>query len=400
MMTTRQVMARYDRAVLNTYSRMPVAIVRGRGARLWDAEGRSYLDFFPGFGVGTLGHCHPAVVRAIRAQAGRLIHVPNVFFHAGQATLAAELLRLARFKGRAFFCNSGAETTEAAIKLARRYWQVARGRKKYEIVTVNNSFHGRTLGALAATGQKQYQAGFGPMPAGFKHVPLNDLAAASRAIGPRTAAFLIEPILGEGGIRVPTAAYLRGLRALTRRRGALLIFDEVQSGGGRTGSFFAFHQTGVVPDALTLAKPLAGGLPMGALLVRQPFIGGLTPGTHATTFGGSPLLCAAALAALKVASAPAFLRRAASMGARLRAGLDVLHRRHPRLIKEVRGRGLMLGIELTRPGQPVAVRCRELGLLLNCTHETVLRMLPPMIVGPADIRGALAILDRALSDLG
>jgi predicted acetylornithine/succinylornithine family transaminase len=400
MTSTRQVMRAYDRSVLNTYGRMPVAVVRGRGAWLWDAEGRKYLDFFPGFGVGALGHCHPAVVRAIRRQAGRLIHVPNVFFHEGQAALAAALLRLAKFRGRVFFCNSGAETTEAAIKLARRYWQVARGRNKFEIVTVANSFHGRTLGALAATGQKQYQAGFGPMPGGFRHMPLNDLAAAARVIGPRTAGVLIEPILGEGGILLPTKAYLRGLRDLTRRRGALLMFDEVQSGGGRTGSFFAFHTTGVVPDALTYAKPLAGGLPMGALLVREPFITGLTPGTHATTFGGSPLLCAAALAAVKVASAPAFLKRAARMGALLRTGLETLRDRHPSLVKDVRGEGLMLGMELTRPGAPVAARCRELGLLLNCTHTTVIRMLPPMIVSPGEIRTALAILGRVLAQAG
>lgn len=400
MKSTAQVMRDYDRTVLNTYGRMPVAVVRGQGAWLWDAEGRKYLDFFPGFGVGALGHCHPAVVRAIRRQAGRLIHVPNIFYHEGQAALAAELLRLAKFPGRVFFCNSGAETTEAAIKLARRYQQVVRGNAKFEIVTVENSFHGRTLGALAATGQKQYQAGFAPMPGGFKHVPLNDLTAAARVIGPRTAGVLIEPILGEGGILQPTKPYLKGLRALTRRRGALLMFDEVQSGGGRTGTFFAFHKTGIVPDALTYAKPLAGGLPMGALLVRAPFIAGLTPGTHATTFGGSPLLCAAALAAVGVASAPAFLKRAARMGALLRTGLVALRDRHPALVKDVRGEGLMLGMELTRPGAAVAARCRELGLLLNCTHTTVIRMLPPMIVGPREIRTALAVLDQVLTEQG
>jgi len=392
-----RIAADFGRWVLGNYTRTPVAFVRGKGSWLWDADGRKYLDFFPGFGAGAMGHCHPAIVRAIRAQAGRLIMVPNNVMHPWQAELAGRLLRAARFRGRAFFCNSGAEANEAAIKLARRYWQVARGRMKTRIVTVWNSFHGRTLGALAATGQTVYHRGFSPMPGGFVHVPLNDLKAAARAVDSRTAAFMIEPILGEGGIQVPASSYLKGLRALTRRRGALLIFDEVQSGCGRTGDYFAFQGTGVVPDAVTLAKPLAGGLPMGALLVREAFAPGLPPGSHASTFGGSPLVCAAGIAAIKVAAAPATLERVRRMGRILRAGLERLRARHPGRIAEVRGRGLMLGTQLKGPGREIVTRCRELGLLVNCTHETVIRTMPALTVSPAEIRLACSILDGVLA---
>jgi len=389
---------RFGRYVLGNYHRTPLAFVRGRGSWLWDAEGRRFLDFFPGFGAGAMGHCHPAVVRAIRAQAGRLIMVPNNVMHPGQAELAGRLLKVAGFRGRAFFCNSGAEANEAAIKLARRYWQVAQGKMKTRIISVRNSFHGRTLGALAATGQTVYHRGFRPMPAGFVHVPLNDLRAAARAVDARTAAFLIEPILGEGGIQMPTPAYLRGLRVLTRKRGALLIFDEVQTGCGRTGDYFAFRGAGVVPDAVTLAKPLAGGLPMGALLVQERYAGGLPPGSHASTFGGSPLVCAAGIAAIKVAAAPATLARVRRMGRLLRAGLERLRARHPARIAGIRGRGLMLGTQLTGPGAGLVARCRELGLLVNCAHGTVIRTMPAITVKAGEIRLACSILDRALAE--
>ncbi len=398
MTRTEKVIRQFGRTVLGNYARAPVVFVRGRGAWIWDAEGRKYLDFFPGFGVGALGHCHPTVVRAIRAQAGRLIHIPNTYHHPGQGELAARLLKLAGFHGRAFFCNSGAEANEAAIKLARRYFQVVRGQRRFQIVTVKDSFHGRTLGALAATGGKEYRLGFAPLPGGFVHVPLNSIRAAARAVGRMTCAVLIEPILGEGGLQEPTRQYLRALRGLTRRHGALLIFDEVQTGGGRTGSFFAFQQQGIVPDALTFAKPLAGGLPMGALLVQEPFFAGLSPGSHASTFGGSPLVCAAALAAVRVSSSPKFLARVRGLGRILRKGLTELCVRHPRLVREVRGRGLMLGLQLSRPGDGIVRRCLALRLLINCTHRTVLRMLPPMIVTPREISLALSLLGQALDE--
>ena len=397
MSASGRIITSFNRSVLGNYGRIPVAFVRGRGAYIWDADGRKYLDFFPGWGVGLAGHCPPAVVQAIKKQADRLIFIANSYYHAQQGELAAQLTRLAGFPSRVFFCNSGAEANEAAIKMARRWFQVVKGEKRYEIVTVKDSFHGRTLAALAATGQPKYHKGFAPLPAGFKHIPLEDIKAARKAIGKRTAAVLIETILGEGGVRVPSPAYLKALRGLTRAQGALLIFDEVQAGGGRTGSFFAFKQSGVIPDAVTLAKPLAGGLPMGALLLNAKFASALTPGTHASSFGGGPLVCAAALAAVKVASAPQTLAKVREMGKVIRAGLEGIARRHPHLVKEVRGRGLMLGMELNRPGAGVVNRCLAMGLLINCTHDTVIRMLPPLVITRKEIAVAMDILERALS---
>ena len=395
-MTNRAVLAAYGKYVLANYPRVPIALVRGRGAWVWDAAGRRYLDMVPGIGAGFLGHCHPAVVRAVRAQAGRLLHVQNHFPHPGQAELARRLLRLARFDGRVFFCNSGAEAAEAAIKLARRWAQVERGTKRFEIVCVRDGFHGRTLGALAATGTPAFWKGFAPMPRGFRHIPLNDMRAAVSAIGPRTCAVLVEAVQGEGGFRAASPAWLRALRLLTRREGALLIFDEVQAGCGRTGTFFAYEPSGVAPDAVTLAKPLAGGLPVGALLVRARFARALPPGSHGATFGGSPLVCAAALAALDVLAAPRTLARIRRHGALLRRGLEALRARHPALVEEVRGRGLMAGLALRVPGAGVVERCRTAGLLVNCTHRTVIRLLPPVGAGPRELRRALVILDRAL----
>ncbi len=397
---TAGIIRAYAAAVLNSYGRKPVAFVRGRGAWIWDADGRRYLDFFPGVGTGALGHCHPAVVGAIRAQAGRLIHIANTYFNPWQARLASGLLRAAGFRGKVFFCNSGAEANEAAVKLARRWFQGVLGQKRHEVVTVRDSFHGRTLAMLAATGTASYGRNFAPLPSGFRHVPLNDVRAAARAIGGRTCAVMIEPILGEGGVQVPGPSYLRALRSLTRRRGALLIFDEVQTGCGRTGTFFAFRQTGVVPDAVTLAKPLAGGLPIGAMIAAERYAKALPPGTHASTFGGGPLVCAAGVAALGFAAAPSTLARVRAMGHLLRAGLEKLCRRHPGLVREVRGKGLMLGFVLSRQGDGVVDRCRRMGLLVNCTHRTVIRMLPPVVVGPREIAFALAVLDRALASEG
>ena len=397
MSASGRIIASFNRAVLGNYGRIPVAFVRGRGAWIWDADGRKYLDFFPGWGVGLAGHCPPAVVRAIKKQADQLIFIANSYYHSQQGELAARLVRLAGFPARVFFCNSGAEANEAAIKLARRWAQVVRGGKRYEIVTIKDSFHGRTLAALAATGQPKYQVGFAPLPGGFRHIPLDDIKAAKKAIGKKTAAVLIETILGEGGVRVPSPSYLKALRELTRRQGALLIFDEVQAGGGRTGSFFAWRQTGVVPDAVTMAKPLAGGLPMGALLLNAKFAPALPPGTHASSFGGGPLVCAAALAAVKDASSPRTLARVRTIGKLLRTGLEGIARRHPHLVKEVRGRGLMLGMELTRPGAGVVARCRDMGLLINCTHDSVIRMLPPLVITAQETAVALGIIERALS---
>lgn len=397
MTKSAAIAGQFGRSVLGNYTRAPVAFVRGRGSWLWDADGKKYLDFFPGFGAGALGHCHPAVVRAIRLQAGKLIHVQNLVMHPWQARLAGMLLRLAKMKGRAFFCNSGAEANEAAIKLARRYHQIVRGEMRSKIVCVTHGFHGRTMGALAATGTPAYHKGFAPMPRGFVHVPLNDLAAAKRAIDRKTAAFLVEPIQGEAGVRVADAMYLRALRAMTKAKGALLMFDEVQSGCGRTGEFLAAEAAGVHADVITLAKPLAGGLPMGAMLVHEKFSKALPAGSHGTTFGGSPLVCAAGIAAVTFASEPKNLARVRKMGLLFRSGLESLRLDYPDLIAEVRGRGLMLGLQLSVPGKDIATDCRNMRLLINCTHDTVLRTMPAMVVTPAEIRQALAILDRAFA---
>ncbi len=398
MKKTGDIIRGFKKCVLGNYGRAPVAFVRGRGSWLWDAEGKRYLDMTPGLGAGALGHCNRLVVAAIRKQADRLIHVQNTYYHPTQGELARELCRLAGFDARVFFCNSGAEANEAAIKLARRRaW--ARGEKKRrEIVSVADSFHGRTLGALAATGGPQYRKGFSPLMPGFKRIPLNDIRAARKTIGKRTAGVIIEPILGEGGIQEPSRAYLKALRGLTRRSGALLIFDEVQTGCGRTGTFFAHSGVGVKPDAVTLAKPLAGGLPIGALIVGAKHASALPPGSHASTFGGGALVCAAGLAALKQAASPKLLKNVRARGRQLRDGFLAFKRRYPKLVQDVRGRGLMAGAGLTRPGAGIAERCLKMGLLINCTHERVLRFLPALTVKAGEIALALSVLNRALAE--
>ncbi|OGX40424.1 MAG: acetylornithine aminotransferase [Omnitrophica WOR_2 bacterium RIFCSPHIGHO2_02_FULL_68_15] len=382
----------YEQYVMPTYLRVGLTIARGRGSSLWDTAGRRYLDFFPGWGVSSLGHCPPAVVRAVRQQVGTLIHVPNSCYHAPQARLAKGLVESA-FDGKVFFSNSGAEAVEGAIKLVRRWGNPSR----WEIITMRQSFHGRTLGALAATGQSKYQQGFQPLPPGFKTAPFNDLEAVIQAITPHTAAVMLEPIQGEGGIHVATPAFLKGLRQVCDRRNLLLIFDEIQTGFGRTGTLFAYQHDGVVPDILLLAKAIAGGLPMGAILARRPIADTLTAGTHAATFGGSPLVCAAALAVLATVKTPAFLKRVRRQGEQFRGYLETLQARHP-AIQEIRGRGLMFGLQLDRPGAPIVEHCRRHGLLINCTQDRVLRLMPALTVAAADLTAATRLLDAALTE--
>ena len=382
----------YQQYVMPTYVRVGLTIARGRGSSLWDAAGRRYLDFFPGWGVSSLGHCPPAVVRAVRQQVGTLIHVPNSYYHAPQARLAKALVESA-FDGKVFFSNSGAEAVEGAIKLVRRWGNPSR----WEILTMRQSFHGRTLGALAATGQPKYQQGFQPLPPGFKTVPFNDLEAVIHAITPHTVAIMVEPIQGEGGIHVATPAFLKGLRQVCDRRKLLLIFDEIQTGFGRTGTLFAYQHDGVVPDILLLAKAIAGGLPMGAILAHRPIADTLTAGTHAATFGGSPLVCAAALAVLATVKKPAFLARVRQRSQQFRGYLETLQKRHP-AITDIRGRGLMFGLQLDRPGAPVVEHCRRNSLLINCTQERVLRLMPALTVTAADLTAATRTLDAALSE--
>lgn len=381
--------------VLGTYARQPIALVRGQGILVWDADGREYLDFVQGLAANVLGHCHPKVVDAVREQAGRLIHCTNLYGIKPQAELAA-LLAAHSFADKVFFCNSGTEANEAAIKLARKWAKANRHPEAHVMITARKSFHGRTLAALAATGQPRYHEGFEPMPAGFVHVPFNDLEAVEREIDGQTAAIMVEPVQGESGVNPARPEYLRGLREICDRHGLLLILDEVQTGLGRTGKLWAHENYGIQPDVMTLAKGLGGGVPIGAMLVSARSAGAFKPGNHGTTFGGNPLAAAAALATLKTVIEEGLAARADSMGEYLRTRLSGLVDRYPSYFKEIRGMGLMVGAELTFPGQAVVDLCRESGLILNCTETFVLRFLPPLNVKVEEIDRAVDILAAAL----
>jgi predicted acetylornithine/succinylornithine family transaminase len=386
--------------LLNLYApiRMPMVIARGDGARLWDTEGREYLDFISGGRAVTgLGHCHPKVVEAIRKQAGQLIHVSNDFYTEPQLLLAKRLSEV--FGGRCFFCNSGTEATEAAIKLARKRAYKVSGPEKHEIVTALNSFHGRTMGALAATGQPKYHRGFQPLPGGFLHVPFNDIEALRNAVSASTCAIMLEPILGESGVYPATPEYLSAARELCDADGALLVFDEVQTGLGRTGRMFAYEHFGVVPDVLTLAKGLGAGVPIGAMLAREPAASAFEPGDHASTFGGSALPAAAALAVLEVMEEERVLENAARIGARLAEGLRAIQQKTA-LIAEIRAWGMMIGVDLARPvAATVKERCIARGLLIITVGDRMLRLLPPLILTEAEANRGLAILGEVLSEL-
>lgn len=391
--------------LMNTYSRAPVAPVRGSGVRIWDADGREYLDFLGGIAVCALGHSHPAVVSAIQKQAATLLHCSNLYLVERQALLAKALLEGTPF-GKAFFCNSGAEANEAAIKIARKYARVVRREQgRYEIITALNSFHGRTLATVTATGQPKYQKDFEPLPPGFRYVPFNDVPALEGAVGEQTAAVLLEAVQGEGGVHVADEAYLKRARELCDERGALLIIDEVQTGMGRTGRMFAFEHYGIEPDAVTLAKALGGGVPIGALLAKDEVAAAFTPGTHASTFGGNPLACAAALAVVETIRNERLAERATEMGAYFAKALMTLARRFPQ-VAEVRGKGLMIGLELRpsgcrsdAPARAVAAACLEAGLLINAVSDTTLRFLPALVVSKADIDEAVGILERVMEDV-
>ena len=379
---------------IGVYARQPVAFVRGRGCELWDADGRRYLDFFAGLAVTNLGHCHPAVVQAIHTQADRLLHVSNHYHTVPAAELTALLCRHS-FAERVFLCNSGAEANEAAMKLARR-WGADRGGGRYEILATTGSFHGRTFATLTATGQEKYQRGFQPLLPGVRLVPYDDLAAMAAAVRDETVAIIVEPIQGEGGVIVPLPGYLPGLRELADRRDLLLVLDEVQSGLGRTGRLFAYEHAGVTPDIMTLAKALGGGIPIGAMCARAEIAAVFTPGAHGTTFGGNPVACAAAVAAVDALARPELLAHVRELGVYFRERLEHLAERHD-MIRQVRGLGLMLGAELDRPGTPIVERCLQGGLVINCTAERVLRFLPPLVITRAELDEGLAILERALA---
>lgn len=377
---------------MNTYNRLPVAFVDGRGARIRDTEGKEYLDFLGGIAVSVLGHGHPALVRAIKEAAEGVLHTSNVYYIEAQARLAARLAELSGLD-RAFFANTGAEANEGAIKLARRYARRRKGEDRYKIVSALHSFHGRTMGAMTATGQPKFHDGFGPLPEGFEYVPLNDVAALEAAVDGRTAAVILEPIQGESGVRPCTPEYLQAARRICDQRGALLIFDEVQTGIGRTGKMFAFEHYGVRPDILSLAKALGGGIPIGVFLATEEVSRGFEPGVHGTTFGGNPFATKVAGAVLDVVIGEKLPERAAALGAHLKARLERLDG-----VAEVRGMGLMIGVELEEGlSAPRVMRAAfERGLLVGASGDAVLRVLPPLVISEADADEAAGILEAAI----
>lgn len=389
-MTKQEIIQAYQDYIMPTYKRFPLIFVKGKGMKLIDIDGKKYLDFFPGWGVSSLGHCHPKVVSAVRDQIDKLIHLPNNYLSAQQAKLAKELIYWS-FPGKVFFANSGAESNEAAVKLARAY-----GNGRYEIISFTNSFHGRTLAALTMTGQPKYQEGFKPLPEGFKTVPFNDIESVKGAVSDKTVGIIIELVQGEGGINVAEGDFVLALRKLCDEKKLLLIVDEVQTGIGRTGKMFAYEHYGIIPDIITLAKALGGGLPIGAMVAKKEIADMLSAGKHASTFGGSPLVCKAALAVFRAIQKEKLLNNALKMGEYLRERLTELAKKHS-IIKEVRGLGLMIGIELNIAGSLAAENCIKNGLLINCTHEKVLRLMPTLDVNKKQIDKAVNILNGALS---
>ncbi len=389
---------RGEQVLIHTYRRFPAAMVRGEGCRLWDENGKEYLDFLSGIAVCVLGHCQPEVTRAIRNQAGELVHVSNLFYTRPQIELA-ELLVRNSFADRVFFANSGAEANEAAIKLARIY--SAPG--KYEIISLLGSFHGRTLAAVAATGQPHFHRGFEPMPEGFINAEFGNLQALEALISPQTCAILCEPIQGESGVRPLSQDYLQGIRALCDRHGLLLIFDEVQTGLGRTGTLFAHEQLGVTPDIMTLAKALGSGLPLSAMLTTEKIAAAFTPGTHAATFGGNPVSCAAGVVVLRQLLAPGFLEAVRDTGAYFMAELQGLAGKFPQFASGARGRGLLLGLTLTEKGiahgAEIVNRMFERGIIINFTGNQVLRFVPPLIVTRNDIDTLIRELEAVFAEL-
>jgi predicted acetylornithine/succinylornithine family transaminase len=369
-----------------------VSLVRGEGSWIWDAEGNRYLDFFPGWGCNLLGHCPPRVVEAVREQVGQLIHVPNTWYMEAQGALAEALAERA-FGGQSFFCNSGAEANEAAIKLARAFGHET---GRFKIVTMEGGFHGRTYAALTATAQPKYHVGFEPMVPGFVYVPYNDLAAVAAAVDDQTAAILVEPVQGEGGINVPSAGYLGGLRQLCDDRGALLILDEVQTGMGRTGEWFAYQHEDVVPDILTCAKALAGGVAAGVMMARSSVAAVLKPGMHASTFGGNPIACRAALAAIETIEAEGLLERGVAIGARFRDHFEAIRRELPDLVRDIRIKGTMIGLDLTFDATNIVAECMRRRLLINATHGHVIRLLPALTISDEQIDEGCAIITEVL----
>ncbi|HOL17261.1 MAG TPA: aspartate aminotransferase family protein [Bacillota bacterium] len=393
-MTIQELESRY---IINTYNRQPeknLCLVEGRGSLVKDETGREYLDFVGGLAVQVVGHCHPAVVEAIRDQAGRLMHVSNLYYSGPQAELARVLVENS-FADRVFFANSGAEANEAAIKLARKW-----GGDRYKIITAERSFHGRTLATVAATGQIKYHRGFAPLPEGFAYAEFNNLQSFEKLVDSSTVAIMVEPVQGEGGVHVATKSFLRGLRELCDRRELLLIYDEVQCGMGRSGHLWAYEHYGASPDIMTAAKGLGGGLPIGVMMARERAAAAFKPGDHASTFGGNLVVCRAALAVLQILLEKGFLEQVREKSDLIFQGLQQLADRYPHLVKEVRGLGLMIALELKKPLAALAqAECQARGLLVNAIGDTILRLLPPLIVSKEEISRALNVVDEVLANL-
>jgi len=391
-MNTQEVIELYNQYVIGNYGRLPKVIVRGKGNWIVDMDGNKILDLFPGWAVSGIGHCHPRVVEAIQKQAAQLIHMDNTFYTLPQGQLA-KLLSERSFGGKCFFCNSGAEANEAALKLARKY--TAKG--KYKFITTEKSFHGRTFGALTATAQPKYHDGFLPLVPGFEYVPFNDIDALTEAFSDETAAVLVEPIQGEGGINPASAEYLHTIRNLCDEFGAVMILDEVQTGMGRTGRWFAYQHIDVIPDIITLAKALGGGTAIGAIIAKPEVAAALVPGSHASTFGGNPLACAAGIAVIEAIEDEHLLENTQKMGEYAQRKLNELKNKFP-IIDSIRGIGLMLGVQLNIPGAAIVSRCLEKGLRINCTQETVLRIMPSMTITAEELDQAFAILADVLAE--
>ena len=383
-----------DKYLFPTYKRPPFALVKGEGCRVWDENGKEYLDFVGGIAVCALGHSSAIVTKALEEQSRTLVHVSNLYYTRPQVELARLLVENS-FADRVFFCNSGAEANEAAIKIARRYTREKYGPGKHTIVCMQGSFHGRTMATLSATGQSKVQVGYDPLLEGFKFVPFNDLKTLRGAVDDTVCAVMLEPIQGEGGIVVPHPDYLKGVKEICREKGALLIFDEIQTGMGRTGRLFAYEHFGVSPDIMSLAKALGNGLPIGAMLSTEALSTAFGPGSHASTFGGTPLVTAVAKAVLSTLLNDGWLDHCRNMGTYFVARLEELKKRHA-CIKEVRGLGLIIGVELDRPGAPVLEGCVQRGFLINCAQEKVLRFVPPLVVTKKEIDRLIDALDSAL----
>lgn len=396
-MNSDQWIEKSDKYIMKNYGRFHLVPARGEGCRLWDVDGREYLDFLGGIAVNNLGHCHPKVVEALRKQAGEMIHCSNLYQIPRQIELA-ELLCEHSFADKAFFCNSGAEANEAAIKLARKYSLDNFGAQRYEIIAATDSFHGRTMATISATGQEKVQRFFDPLLHGFTHVPFNDVATLEAAITPATCAVMLEPIQGESGVNIPSAEYFREVRRICDKHRLLLILDEVQVGMGRTGKLFAHEHFDCTPDIMTLAKALAGGAPIGAMLARDEVAAAFTPGTHGSTFGGNPLVCAAAVATIHAILEENILEHTVETGEFLQSELRTLAKKYS-FVKEVRGIGLMVGMPLSIPAADIVRKGHERGLLLNAVHDTVLRFVPPLIVTKQEIMQMITLLDGIFAEV-